>query len=259
MTESGAVDVAGAVPPAAILIVDDTPSKRLALRAMLAPLGLTLIEADSGRAALSAVRHEAFALILMDVRMPIMDGYETARLVREHRPTALTPIIFVTASIEEHPTATDSAYASGAIDFIFTPIHPDVLRAKVSLFADLFVQSRELQRSLESVTALHAALRDSEVRAGAVLQNVADGIVTARRRGSDRIAEPIGATAVRLQRGGGDRAAPAAHRRSEPSRRAAPIPSEPGGPRRRSRSFGRDRPRPWVTARTARPFRWRWT
>ena len=94
--------------------------------------------------------------------------------------------------------ATATAYASGAVDFIFTPVIPDVLRAKVSTFVDLFVQSQELQRSLESITALNAALRDSEVRAQAVLQNVADGIVTADERGPDRVVQPIGAPAVRL-------------------------------------------------------------
>ena len=75
---------------------------------------------------------------------------------------------------DEAETAT--AYASGAVDFIFTPIIANVLRAKVSAFVDLFVQSRELQSSVESITALNAALRDSEARTHAVLDNVAEGI-----------------------------------------------------------------------------------
>ena len=135
----------------AILVVDDNPSKRLAIRAMLAPLGHDVVEADSGRAALRAVLRETFALILMDVRMPTMDGYETAKLIRQRRQSALTPIIFVTAFGRDE-TETAAAYASGAVDFIFTPIRPEVLRAKVSVFVDLFVQSRELARSLESIT-----------------------------------------------------------------------------------------------------------
>src|SRR6202011_5120056 len=163
-------------PPApAILVVDDDPGKRVALRAMLAPLGVTVVEADSGRAALRAVLRETFAIILMDVRMPILDGYGTARLIRQRPSSELTPIIFVTAfGRDELETAT--AYASGAVDFIFTPILPDVLRAKVSAFVDLFVQSQELQRSLESITALNVSLRNSEVRAQAVLDNAADAI-----------------------------------------------------------------------------------
>src|SRR6202011_1836292 len=93
-----------------ILVVDDDPGQRLALRAMLAPLGHTVVEADSGRAALRAVLRETFAIILMDVRMPILDGYGTARLIRQRPSSELTPIIFVTAfGRDELETAT--AYA----------------------------------------------------------------------------------------------------------------------------------------------------
>ncbi len=80
-----------------VLIVDDNAGKRLAIRAMLAPLGYSIVEADSGRAALRAVLRQDFAVILMDVRMPIMDGFETAKLIRQRTQSALTPIIFVTA------------------------------------------------------------------------------------------------------------------------------------------------------------------
>ncbi|HWF49577.1 MAG TPA: EAL domain-containing protein [Solirubrobacteraceae bacterium] len=174
-------DIAPAPAPA-ILVVDDNAAKRMAVRAMLAPLGYGVIEVDSGREALRAVLRQRFAMILMDVRMPTLDGYETAKLIRQRPQSELTPIIFVTAfGCDEAETAT--AYASGAVDFIFTPILPDVLRAKVSAFVSLFLQSEELQRSLESITTLNAALRASEVRARAVLQNVADGIVTAGEGG----------------------------------------------------------------------------
>ena len=183
MADHEAVDAAGEAPAPAILLVDDDAAKRLAVRSILAPLGHTIIEVDSGRAALRAVTRQAFALILMDVRMPTLDGYETAKLIRERSQTRLTPIIFVTASVRSHPMATATAYDSGAVDFIFTPIIPDVLRAKVSTFVDLFVQSQRLQRSLESITVLNAALRDSEARAQAVLANVVDGIVTADEGG----------------------------------------------------------------------------
>jgi diguanylate cyclase (GGDEF)-like protein/PAS domain S-box-containing protein len=179
-------DVATAAAPSAapaILVVDDDAGKRLAIRSIIAPLGYRVVEVDSGRAALRAVMGESFAIILMDVRMPTLDGYETARLIRERSQTRLTPIIFVTASVQQHPRATDTAYASGAVDFIFTPIIPDVLRAKVSTFVELYLQSQELKDSLESITALHAALRESEELAQAVLQNVADGIVTVDEAG----------------------------------------------------------------------------
>ncbi len=175
MSENGATAAPAAALAPAILVVDDNAAKRLALRAMLAPLGHIITEADSGRAALRAVLRDTFALILMDVRMPTLDGYETAQLIRQRCQSGLTPIIFVTA-FGRNETETATAYASGAVDFIFTPIRAEVLRAKVTAFVDLFVQSQTLQRSLESITALNAALRDSEVRTQAVLDNVADGI-----------------------------------------------------------------------------------
>jgi len=170
-------------PPPSVLVVNDHHGQRVATRAMLAPLALDIVEADSGRAALRAVLRQTFALILMDVRMPEMDGYETARLIRQRDQTRTTPIMFVTAFARED-TETLTAYASGAVDFIFTPVVPDVLRAKVTVFVDLFLQSQqlhlksqELQISLGSITALNAALRDGEASKQAVLDNVADGIL----------------------------------------------------------------------------------
>src|SRR5450755_4831874 len=82
-------------PPPAILLVNDREAQRVATRAMLAPLGLVVVEADSGRAALRAVLRRTFALILLDVRMPTMDGYETAKLIRERSQSSRTPIIFI--------------------------------------------------------------------------------------------------------------------------------------------------------------------
>jgi diguanylate cyclase (GGDEF)-like protein/PAS domain S-box-containing protein len=167
----------------AILLVNDRAAQRVALRAMLAPLGLVVVEADSGRAALRAVLRQTFALILMDVRMPTMDGYETASLIRQRAQTRRVPIIFLTAFGRDE-TETLTAYASGAVDFIFTPVLPDVLRAKVAVFVDLFVQAQELQHSITSITTLNAALRDSEASAQAVLDKVADGIVLADETGA---------------------------------------------------------------------------
>src|ERR1039457_1022494 len=175
MSNNGAVGAPTAAIAPAILVVDDNAAKRLALRAMLAPLGHTVTEADSGRAALRAVLRDTFALILMDVRMPTLDGYETARMIRQRSQSGLTPIIFVTA-FGRNEAETATAYASGAVDFIFTPILAEVLRAKVTAFVVLFVQSQTLQRSLEAITTLNAALLDSEVRTQAVLDNVGDGI-----------------------------------------------------------------------------------
>jgi diguanylate cyclase (GGDEF)-like protein/PAS domain S-box-containing protein len=170
-------------PSPAILLVNDREAQRVAIRTMLAPLGLAVVEADSGRAALRAVLSQTFALILMDVRMPTMDGYETATLIRARRQSSRTPIIFITAFGRDE-TETLTAYASGAVDFIFTPVNPEMLRAKVAVFVDLFVQSQELRLSLESITTLNNALRDSEASTQAVLDNVADGIVIASETGA---------------------------------------------------------------------------
>ena len=103
--------------PASVLVVDDNAGKRLAVRAMLAPLGHAIVEVESGRAALLAIEQQSFAVILMDVSMPILKGYETAKLIRQRIESASTPIIFLTAYGRDE-TETASAYASGAVDFI---------------------------------------------------------------------------------------------------------------------------------------------
>lgn len=166
----------------AILIVDDDLAKRIALRAILAPLGYLIVEADSGRAALRLVMHQTFAIILMDVRMPTLDGYETAGLIRQRSQTNLTPIVFVTAYTRDDTEAT-AAYAMGAVDFVFAPVVPDILRAKVSAFIEMFVKTQVLEGSLASIAALNAALLESEVRSQAMLQHVGDGIVTVDESG----------------------------------------------------------------------------
>ena len=162
---------------ATILVVDDTASKRLANRSIVEPLGYRVVEADSGNVALHAVMKERFAVILLDVQMPGMDGYETARLIRMRKECEHTPIIFVTAYKSEE-TQWAIAYASGAVDFISAPILPDVLRAKVLIFAELFLKTQALESSVNEVTMLGDRSRDAAARSQSVLDNVADGIVT---------------------------------------------------------------------------------
>ena len=166
-----------------VLVVNDRMSQRVAIRAMLAPLDVVVVEAESGRAALRAVLRHRFAVILMDVRMPSMDGYETAGLIRQRSDSSQTPIIFITAFGRDDDRASQAAYESGAIDFIVSPVVPEVLRAKVSGLVQLFMTSQELQRSLDSITRLNAALRDSQASTEAVMDSVADGIVTVGEAG----------------------------------------------------------------------------
>jgi two-component system, sensor histidine kinase and response regulator len=142
----------------AILVVDDDPLKRLALKALLKPLGYSIIEADSGVAALRCVVDQEFAVILLDVRMPIMDGIETATLIRQRVQTELTPIIFVTAH-EHDEIANMGGYAAGAVDLISGPIQPDELRAKVQIFANLFVEARRLAADAGTVQAFANQMR----------------------------------------------------------------------------------------------------
>ncbi|HVC69403.1 MAG TPA: response regulator [Acidimicrobiales bacterium] len=126
-----------------VLVVDDNAGKRLALTSALAPLGYHIIEADSGVTALRCVTAHDFAVILLDVRMPIMDGIETAALIRQRRQSEMTPIIFLTAD-ENNESLNSEGYAEGAVDFIVAPVSPDELRAKVSVFANLFSRARDL-------------------------------------------------------------------------------------------------------------------
>lgn len=107
-----------------MLVVDDNAAKRLALRAVLSPLGYAIVEADSGRAALRCVMAQDFAVILLDVCMPIMDGFETAALIRLRRQSEMTPIIFITAYASDELVKADR-YAEGAVDFIFAPVPPE--------------------------------------------------------------------------------------------------------------------------------------
>jgi two-component system sensor histidine kinase/response regulator len=129
--------------PVSILIVDDNSAKRLALKAALSPLGYSIVEADSGLAALRCVMAQDFAVILLDVCMPILDGPETAAIIRQRPQSEMTPIIFITAFGSDEIVSTDH-YAEGAVDFIFAPVPPEELRAKVSVFANIFLKAEDL-------------------------------------------------------------------------------------------------------------------
>lgn len=146
-----------------ILLVDDNAGKRLSLKAILSPLGYRVVEAESGADALRALIHQDFAVILMDVRMPVMDGFETAGYIRQRVQSELTPIIFITAQDKAEATNL-KAYDLGAADFITSPINPAELRAKVSVFANLYLRAeqlsqrgRELQESAHELTLLTEA------------------------------------------------------------------------------------------------------
>jgi signal transduction histidine kinase/PleD family two-component response regulator len=129
--------------PVNILVVDDMPEKILAIEATLAELGQNIVKASSGREALRSLLKDDFAVILLDVNMPEMDGFETAALIRERRRSEHTPIIFVTAFNDEVQMA--KGYSLGAVDFISTPLDPDVLRTKVGVFVELFQKTETIR------------------------------------------------------------------------------------------------------------------
>jgi PAS domain S-box-containing protein len=141
-----------------ILLVDDDVAKRFALKAVLAPLELPIVEADSGLAALRSVLVQDFAVILLDVCMPTMDGFETAAFIRQRQQSEMTPIIFITAFDEDEIRRTDH-YSEGAVDFMRAPVDPDALRAKVSVFANLFRKAAALASDAQKVKTSADQLR----------------------------------------------------------------------------------------------------
>jgi len=126
-----------------ILVVDDVPEKIMAIEAALDELAQNIVKASSGREALRCLLKDDFAVILMDVNMEEMDGFETAALIRERRRSEHTPIIFVTAYDDELQMA--KGYSLGAVDFISTPIEPEVLRTKVGVFVDLYQKTETIR------------------------------------------------------------------------------------------------------------------
>lgn len=139
-----------------ILLVDDRKDKLLALNAILTPLGQNIVEAHSGKEALRLLLKNEFAVILMDVSMPTMDGFETAALIRKRPASEHTPIIFVT-SIGNSPTQMYQGYSLGAVDYILTPIVPDVLRAKVGVFVELWRKTEHIKQQAERLREVEEA------------------------------------------------------------------------------------------------------
>jgi two-component system sensor histidine kinase/response regulator len=140
-------DAAG--PRPAILVVDDVEANLVAIEAQLESLDCEIVRAPSGNDALRQLLRRDFAVMLLDVQMPLMDGFEVARLVRDNRATRDMPIVFVTAMHETEESVLQG-YGSGAIDFLFKPINAKVLRGKVQVFLDLYEGRRRLLAEIEA-------------------------------------------------------------------------------------------------------------
>ncbi len=147
---------------ASVLLVDDHPENLLALEVVLKDLcpRLNLVMAGSGQEALKRMLERDFAVILLDVQMPDLDGFETASLIRQRERSRHTPIIFLTA-INTNELYAFKGYSFGAVDYLFKPIPQDVLRAKVSVFVDLFKKSEILRRQSQRLAEINQELSRS--------------------------------------------------------------------------------------------------
>lgn len=170
-------------------MVDDRAENLLALNAILEDLGHNLVEARSGQEALDRVAEQAFAVILLDVQMPVMDGFEAAKLIRKSVQARRTPIVFLTAyESDEFPV--DRAYSLGAVDYLVKPFVPVILRAKVQGFVQLYEQREQLQRQAEQIQRLerqqfertlaekNAQIRESDALTTAIVETALDCIIT---------------------------------------------------------------------------------
>ena len=151
------------VAPVNILLVDDQPGRLLTYRTILEPLGERLVEASSGEQALARLMEEEFAVILLDVNMPGMDGFETASLIHQHPRFENTPIIFVTA-VNVGDMDRLRGYKLGAVDYVSVPVIPEILRTKVAVLAELHRKRRELQEANAALASANIALQAEKQR-----------------------------------------------------------------------------------------------
>ncbi|HWI82739.1 response regulator [Ramlibacter sp.] len=145
-----------------ILVVDDLPEKHVVFRSILDELGQNIVSARSGQEALRYILEMEFAVILLDVHMPDIDGLETAGLIRQYKKSAQTPIVFITAYVDD--VQAKRGYALGAVDYIPSPVVPEVLRSKIRVFVELFRMNRQLQ---VQAAAREALARSEAARAAA--------------------------------------------------------------------------------------------
>jgi two-component system cell cycle sensor histidine kinase/response regulator CckA len=172
-------------PTANILIVDDDTKTLMAMDALLAAPGRNIVLAKSGREALRHLLKQDFSLILLDVRMPDIDGFETAAMIRQNERFRYTPIIFLSA-VDTLDEDVMRGVSSGAVDYMFKPVVPDVLRAKVSVFVDLFRMNERLkQQAVKEAQALLAAVVESSQ--DAIISKNLEGVILSWNTGAERL------------------------------------------------------------------------
>ena len=178
MATAGVTDVArsAVTHQAKILLVDDRAENLLALEAILSSLDQELVFARSGEAAVEAALANDFAVILLDVVMPGMDGFETAAQIKERGRAQDVPIIFLTAAGAD-PELAFRGYAAGAVDYISKPFDPWVLRAKISVFVDLYLKERQL-RVVSDLSSLLSAIEEAAAGLAGLPAALASGALT---------------------------------------------------------------------------------
>ena len=147
---------AGTPDRPSVLIVDDTPGNLIAFSSVLEGEGYELAQANSGQEALKLALRKEFATILLDVRMPGMDGIETATFLRAGRGR-YTPIIFISA-YQNTPVEVERGYLAGAIDYLFSPVDADLLKRKVGALVDFYLRTQEFKRRNDSLVRANQAL-----------------------------------------------------------------------------------------------------
>jgi len=174
-------------------MVDDHPSNLLALEAILEPLGQELVKATSGEEALKFLLQRDFAVILMDVQMPGLDGFQTATLIKQRERTRTIPIIFLTA-LSRDAAHIFKGYAHGAVDYLLKPFDPEILRSKVSVFVDLFLKEQQIQRQAAMLRQREreAVERQGELRYRRLTESLPEVMWAARADGSFTYANRAG-------------------------------------------------------------------
>src|SRR5437762_1703245 len=187
----------GDSPIANVLIVDDRAENLLALDGILKPLGARIVKARSGEEALLHLLRETFAVILLDVQMPRLDGLQTAELIKQREQTRHVPIIFITA-LSREAAYVFKGYAHGAVDYLLKPIDPEIVRAKVRVFCDLWVRGEKMrgqaaQSGMKDVFLASVAPGRRTPRAAATAQ-----AQRARTRRGESDCDKMSASALRL-------------------------------------------------------------
>ncbi|MGZ7079384.1 MAG: hybrid sensor histidine kinase/response regulator, partial [Thermoanaerobaculia bacterium] len=174
-----------------ILLVDDQQNNVFALESILADMGENLVTADSGKKALKQLLDREFAVILLDVQMPELDGFETAHLIRQRDKSKDTPIIFLTA-LSRSETNVFRGYELGAVDYIFKPFHPEILRSKVNVFVQLFKQREAIKRQAQELVRLS---KQTEL----ILNAAAEGVFGINTSGATTFVNPAAARMIAVK------------------------------------------------------------